>query len=149
MIAQICKALQIVQRWQNPEEESLPWRFNPSPYRIFLAEMLLVRTRADVVARLFEHILSEYPTVEALAKADEKTLAEILRPLGLRKRVPYLIRAAQYLQEHHKGDIPATVEELKKIPGVGDYTAVAIASFGHGLKAIPADVNILRFFPVF
>ena len=149
MVEKICKALQIIQQWQNPQEESLPWRLIPSPYRIFLAEMLLVRTRTDVVARLFEYIFSKYPTVETLAKADEKTLREILRPLGLKKRVPYLIRAAQYLQERYEGRIPTTVEELKAIPGVGDYTAVAIAAFGYGLKAIPADVNILRFFARF
>jgi len=126
-------------------ETELPWRKYRTPYRIFLAEMLLVRTRTDVVADHFERIASRYPTIEALAFADETELREMLRPLGLSKRVPYLIKAARYICENHNGEIPTDVESLLKVPGIGAYTAAAILTFAYGQGLVPADVNILRF----
>lgn len=126
-------------------ETELPWRKYRTPYRIFLAEMLLVRTRTDVVADHFERIASRYPTIEALAFADETELREALRPLGLSKRIPYLIKAARYIWENHGGEIPADGESLLKVPGVGAYTAAAILTFAYGQRLVPADVNILRF----
>lgn len=126
-------------------ETNLPWRQNRTTYRILLAEFLLVRTRTDVVARVFEQIVERYPDLESLATADEGRLEETLRPLGLRKRVPYLIRAAEYLLREHDGQVPEDVDELIKVPGLGMYTAVAISAFAFGSTRVPADVNILRF----
>lgn len=126
-------------------ETGLPWRKYRTPYRVFLAEMLLVRTRADVVARLFEQVVTRYPTIQALAEADEEELRHLLQPLGLSKRIPYLIKAARYVCDNHGGEIPRNVDELLKIPGIGSYTAVAIATFAYGESGVPADVNILRF----
>lgn len=125
--------------------QKFPWRRPRTPYRIFLAEFLLVRTRADIVARLFPDLFARYPNINTLAEADEGELASALESLGLRKRVPYLIKGAQYIVEHHKGRIPRTVEELMKVPGLGAYSAVAIAAFAHKHSGVPADVNILRF----
>lgn len=125
--------------------EDLPWRSLRTPYRVFLAEFLLVRTRFDVVARLFEKIASRYPDIFSLANADEEQLATTLEPLGLRKRVPFLLSAAQYIVEHYEGRIPEKVEELLKVPGLGLYTAVAVAAFAYNSHDVPADVNILRF----
>lgn len=126
-------------------ETELPWRKYRTPYRIFLAEMLLVRTRADIVADHFERIVSKYSTIEALALANENELREVLRPLGLTKRVPYLIKAARYICDNHNGDVPADFESLLKVPGIGKYTATAILTFAYGQELVPADVNILRF----
>lgn len=139
----------ISHEWEDVDKNVLPWRTDRTPYRVFLAELLLVRTRTDVVAALFEDVVAEYPDVYALAEADERRLAEILRPLGLKKRIPYIIKAARYIRDRFGGRIPSTVEQLKEVPGIGDYTAVAIAAFAYGLKSIPADVNILRFFSRF
>lgn len=125
-------------------ETELPWRKYRTPYRIFLAEMLLIRTRADVVAEHFERIASWYPTIEALDFADETELREALRPLGLSKHVLYLIKAARYIWENHGGEIPADVESLLKVPGIGAYAAAAILTFAYGQRLVPADVNILR-----
>lgn len=125
--------------------EYLPWRKVRTPYRIFLAELLLVRTRSDVVARLFEGIASRYPDMLALADADQEELAASLEPLGLRKRAPFFPKAAQYILEHHEGRIPEKFEELMKVPGLGLYTAAAVAAFAYGSSEVPADVNILRF----
>jgi len=126
-------------------ETELPWRKYRTPYRIFLAEMLLVRTRSDVVAGHFERITARYPTIKALASADENELREVLRPLGLSKRIPYLIRAARYICDNYNGEIPTHIEDLLKVPGIGAYTATAIVTFAYGQELVPADVNILRF----
>jgi A/G-specific adenine glycosylase len=123
----------------------LPWRRKRTAYRVFLAEFLLIRTRADVVARLFETIFHRYPSIRSLAETREDELAKTLEPLGLRKRVPYLKRAALYIIENHRGRIPRDVNQLMKVPGLGAYSAVAIAAFAHKLPEVPADVNILRF----
>lgn len=127
------------------EENWLPWRRHRTPYRILLAEFLLVRTRTDVVAKLYEEIYQAYPSLEALAAADNDNLAAVLKPLGLQKRVPYLKRAAEYILKFHNGEISCNIEELKKVPGLGDYTASAIVAFMCDLSTVPADVNILRF----
>jgi A/G-specific adenine glycosylase len=123
----------------------LPWRYHRTPYRIFLAEMLLVRTRADVVARIYDDVFNQYSNIFALANADEDMLATILYPLGLSKRVPYIIKAAQYICEYHSGKIPKDINILLKVPGLGIYTAAAIAVFAYRQDFVPADVNILRF----
>ena len=125
--------------------KDLPWRKTRTPYRIFLAEFLLVRTRADVVARIFEEVVESYPSVHTLANAKEEELNVVLKPLGLRKRISLLMRAAVYLGEYHDSDIPDTIEELMAVPGLGLYTATAIAAFAYGSTKVPADVNILRF----
>jgi len=126
-------------------ETELPWRRYRTPYRIFLAEMLLVRTRTDVVARLFEEVVGRYPTIHTLASANEDELIAVLRPLGLSKRVPLVIKAARYICEKYNGEIPSNIEDLLEVPGLGTYTAAAIVTFAYGQGLVPADVNILRF----
>ncbi len=125
--------------------QGLPWRVNRTPYRVFLAEFLLVRTRTDVITRVFEEIVAAYPNINTLAKASEEELASVLKPLGLRKRVPILIRAANYIVRDHNGQIPTNINDLFNIPGLGLYTSVAIAAFAFDSIEVPADVNILRF----
>lgn len=128
------------------EQDKWPWRMFPSPYRVFLAEFLLVRTRADVVARIFDNVVEMYPDIESLADAAEIELKNLLYPLGLSKRIPYLIKAACFIRDNYGGRIPCEISELKKIPGIGDYTATAIAAFACNARLIPGDVNIFRFF---
>jgi A/G-specific adenine glycosylase len=125
--------------------QKLPWRHHRTPYRIFLAEMLLVRTRADVVTRIYEDIFSQYPNIFELANADERELEIALYPLGLSKRIPYIIQAARYIWDNHNGKIPRDIDTLLKVPGLGMYTAAAIAVFAYKQDFVPADVNILRF----
>lgn len=123
----------------------LPWREYKTPYRIFLAEFLLVRTRADVVAFVFETIFNRFPNIAVLADAPLSEVEEALKPLGLRKRVPYLVAAANYIMEHYAGHIPSEIDALLKVPGLGLYTATAIAAFAFGHSLVPGDVNIYRF----
>jgi len=104
-----------------------------------------VRTRRDAVARRFEEIFARFPDPHALARASEGEIAGVLAPLGLRRRAAYLKKAAAYVVERHGGEIPGEVGDLKKIPGVGDYTAAAVAALAFGKDAVPADVNVFRF----
>ena len=139
----LCELLKLISH-HTSETETFPWRKTKDPYHVFLAEMLLVRTRADVVAALFDGILQKYPDIETLALADEKELAELLRPLGLKKRVNLLKRAAQFVAEAYDARFPKTLDLLKKIPGMGEYTARAFRVFAFGIKDIPPDTNIFR-----
>jgi A/G-specific adenine glycosylase len=123
----------------------LPWRRHRTAYRVFLAEFLLVRTHTKAVADIFEDVVAKYPDLESLAAADEIELADDLATLGLRKRSPLLIRAAQHLVQKHEGRVPEHIGELTEVPGLGLYTAVAIAAFAYDSAEVPADVNILRF----
>jgi A/G-specific adenine glycosylase len=124
---------------------ALPWRKHKTPYKIFVAEILLIRTRADIVARVFPEFISKYPSIHELAKGTETELVGIIGPLGLKKRATYIIQAAKYIQNTYAGKIPHAIDALIKIPGLGLYSATAIATFAFDQKLVPADVNIFRF----
>lgn len=128
-----------------PLDIDLPWRKFRTPYRIFLAEFLLVRTRTDIVASHYENVFREFPSIYDLAKSSESKIRESLRVFGLRKRAVILLKAAQYIVNEYGGDIPDDLTKLLLVPGLGSYTAVAILSFAFDLPNVPADVNILRF----
>jgi A/G-specific adenine glycosylase len=125
--------------------KNLPWRKRRTAYRIFLAEILLVRTRADVVASIYEDIFSQYSDIFKLANANEDDLQKTIYRLGLSKRVPYIIKAARYICDNYNGKVPNDIGTLLKIPGVGIYTASAIVVFAYKQKLVPSDVNIFRF----
>lgn len=127
-------------------EHDLPWRIEVTPYRTFLAEFLLVRTRADLVANVFESIVDRFPTPETIVSADIEELRRFLAPLGLTKRAAILKRAASHLVDHHEGGIPEDARVLMEVPGLGAYTSRSISHvLGGEFEALPADVNILRF----
>lgn len=134
-----------IARYKIVTGDDLPWRRKRTPYRVFLAELLLVRTRADVVIRIYETVFDHYPDIYSLATADEDELQEELYSLGLPKRIPYIIKSAQHICEVHHGQIPNDLDDLLKTPGLGFYTAPAIAAFAYGQTFVPGDVNIFRF----
>ncbi len=138
------KAASLLRRTARSDEPP-PWRRSGSAYHVFLAEFLLVRTRWDVVAERFEEVVARFPDFKALAAASEQDIARALAPFGLRKRVPYLKKAAVYVLENFGGHLPRDVGLLKKIPGIGEYTAQAIAALAFGERALPADTNVFRF----
>ncbi len=123
----------------------LPWRENRTPYRVFLAEFLLIRTRTDVVAKYFEQIVAKLPDIYTLAETDEQKIAEVIAPLGLHRRSSFLKRAALHITNENEGVIPNTLDRLMSVPGLGTYSALAILAFAFDSKQVPADVNILRF----
>lgn len=130
------------------ESPNFPWRTLRTPYRVFLAEWVLGRTRSDVVARIFEELVASFPDLRSLATAMEEDLVNALKPLGLPalpENVRRLQEAARYILEHHEGHIPSAVSDLLCVPGIGPYKAGAIAAFAYGTGSLEGDVNILRF----
>jgi A/G-specific adenine glycosylase len=123
---------------------SWPWRKARDPYVVLVTELLLQKTTARQVMEVFESFFSKFPTVEALAKADEKEIEEIIGKLGLRKRARFLREIARYVVENFGGKIPEARESLMELKGVGVYTANAVLSFAYG-KCVPVvDRNVAR-----
>lgn len=131
--------------WSKDNFRSFPWRTDMNPFRILIAEFLLRRTTASAVKRVYHTFVTQYPTVESLAKADNEELEDILHTLGYHKqRSKMMITTFQYIKDHHNGIIPNDRESLLRIPNVGDYTAGAILSLAFGVKAPMVDSNVFR-----
>lgn len=130
--------------WYNSNQRSYSWRSNPTPYKVMIAEFMLQRTRADQVAPIYDCFLNKYPDLNSVANADFEELEEILKPLGLRKRVANLQIASKYIIEKFKGVIPSNKEKLLEIPGIGDYTAGAILAIAFSKSSSIVDSNIAR-----
>lgn len=134
-----------VVNWGRKHFRCFEWRKNRSPYSILVSEILLKRTTASAVARLYKEFMSLYPNLEELAKAQSKDLERFLRKIGYHKRrAKMLIETANYIQEEFHGKIPTSKQDLLKIPNVGDYTANAVLSLGYGTPAAMVDTNIER-----
>lgn len=130
--------------WWETYQRHFPWRESTDPYHVFVAEVLLHRTRAAQVVDLFHRTLRAYPTVEALADADETALSRMLFSAGLRWRVDLLLSAARDIRDRFGGKIPRDQLELQSIPGVGHYIASAIRCFAFGDAVAVVDVNTVR-----
>jgi A/G-specific adenine glycosylase len=124
--------------------QPFPWRDERSPFLILVAELMLVRTRADLVVPVFNRFKTIYPTAESLAQAQPENLVELLASLGLLKRIPLFQKAAVYIHEHLSEGLPSDRKSLETIPGVGRYTADAVRAFAFDQAVVPADVNVLR-----
>ena len=130
--------------WYDSGHRALPWRETRDPYRIWISEIMLQQTRAETVVSYYERFLARYPTAEALASADEQELLKIWEGLGYYSRARSLHRAAGEIVEKYGGELPADVERLRALPGIGDYTAGAIASIAFGIPAAAVDGNVER-----
>lgn len=122
----------------------LPWRRSVTPYRVWVSEIMLQQTRAEVVTRYYERFLSELPNVRALAEVSDDRLAKLWEGLGYYRRASLMKRAAEVIVERHGGELPSDYASLRALPGFGDYTAAAVASFAFGLRAPAVDGNLLR-----
>ncbi len=131
-------------RWYDTCARTLPWREDPTPYRVWVSEIMLQQTRVETVKPYYERFLAELPTVEALANAPEEQLLKLWEGLGYYNRVRNLQKGAKQVMERFGGVIPPSFEELRSLPGVGDYTAGAIASIAFGISAPAVDGNVLR-----
>ncbi len=130
--------------WFSENARVLPWREHPSPYFVWVSEIMLQQTRVEAVKPYFARFTEALPDVEALAACPEERLLKLWEGLGYYNRVRNMQRAAQLVAREYGGELPYTYEELLKLPGIGSYTAGAIASIAHG-QAVPAvDGNVLR-----
>ena len=136
--------LPLVIQWYAQNGRPLPWRQEPSPYHVWLSEIMLQQTRIEAVIPYYRRFLRELPTVEALAGVEDERLMKLWEGLGYYSRARNLKKAAQQLVACHGGELPQQAEELKKLPGIGDYTAGAIASIAYGQPEPAVDGNVLR-----
>ena len=112
-------------QWFERSKRALPWRDNPSPYRVWISEVMLQQTRASVVIEYFEKWMAKYPSIQDLAKAPLDELVKLWEGLGYYNRVRNIHKAALYFIEHHPGEIPFDKESVLKVPGLGSYTVGA------------------------
>ena len=130
--------------WYRAQGRSLPWRGHPDPYAVWVSEIMLQQTRVETVIPYFERWLERFPTIEALAQAGQQDVLALWEGLGYYSRARNLHRAAQVVVSEYGGRLPADLESLRKLPGIGPYTAGAIASMAFGIDAPALDGNIRR-----
>ncbi len=114
------------------------------PYRVWVSEIMLQQTRVEAVRGYYERWMQAFPDVRALAAADEAQVLKLWEGLGYYSRARNLHRAAQLVCERYGGTLPADYEALLALPGVGEYTAGAVASIGFGLCVPAVDGNVMR-----
>jgi A/G-specific adenine glycosylase len=130
--------------WFASSGRAFPWRETHDPYHVLIAELLLQRTRADLVEPLYRRFVTEYPDAKALANADPVRVSEVLRPLGFAHRTARLPNLGRALVERHGGRIPRERADLLALPGVGEYVANAVRAVAFGEQEPLLDPNIIR-----
>lgn len=130
--------------WFEQNKRVLPWRENPTAYRVWVSEIMLQQTRVEAVKPYFERFVQELPTVQSLAECDEERLLKLWEGLGYYNRVRNMQTAAKTIMEEYNGNLPADYEELLKLKGIGHYTAGAIASIAYGIAVPAVDGNVFR-----
>lgn len=131
-------------RWYESEHRILPWRESKNPYYIWISEIMLQQTRVEAVKPYFERFIQTFPTIHAVACADEEQLLKMWEGLGYYNRVRNIQKAAKTVVEKYEGKLPADYDELKTLSGIGNYTAGAVASIAYGIPAPAVDGNVLR-----
>lgn len=130
--------------WYKENARDLPWRKTKNPYHIWLSEIMLQQTRVEAVKPYFERFIRVFPTIEALAGAQEEVLLKLWEGLGYYSRVRNLQKAAQMIVEEYGGKLPCDYQALRKLKGIGPYTAGAISSIAFSLPYAAVDGNVLR-----
>ncbi|GAG10844.1 unnamed protein product, partial [marine sediment metagenome] len=130
--------------WYVKHERDLPWRRSSDPYRVWLSEVMLQQTQVATVRDYFRRFVREFPTVHKLAAADEQEVLRLWEGLGYYRRARQLHAAAQQVVAEHGGRFPQEVRELQRLPGVGRYTAGAIASIAFDRRAPILEANTIR-----
>ena len=130
--------------WYRKNARDLPWRRTDDPYRIWVSEIMLQQTRVAAVLDYYTRFLENFPTVEALAAAPEELLLKRWEGLGYYSRARNLQKAAKLVTERHGGRFPPDYAALLALPGIGEYTAGAIASSAFSLREPAVDGNVLR-----
>jgi A/G-specific adenine glycosylase len=130
--------------WYRAGHRALPWRGLHDPYPIWISEIMLQQTQVVTVIPYYTRWLARFPTVQALAQASEQEVLALWEGLGYYSRARNLHRAAQQIVKEHHGHFPNTVEGLLALPGIGRYTAAAIASLAFGADAAVLDGNVKR-----
>lgn len=143
-IGQLAEIAKPLLAWYHVHRRILPWREDPTPYKVWVSEIMLQQTRVEAVKPYFARFMENLPDVKALAEAEEETLLKLWEGLGYYNRVRNLQKAAIQIQTEYGGEMPGEYEELLKLTGIGSYTAGAISSIAFGKKKPAVDGNVLR-----
>ncbi len=130
--------------WYDSNARDLPWRRTNDPYSIWISEIMLQQTRVTAVLDYYARFLKLFPTVKALARAKEPDVLAAWSGLGYYRRARQMHQAAQTIVQAHNAHLPKTAEELRTLPGIGDYTSAAIASIAFGEPVAVVDGNVER-----
>ena len=130
--------------WFAENLRDLPWRHNPTPYQVWLSEIILQQTRVNQGWDYYLRFVEKWPTVNDLANATEEEVLKMWQGLGYYSRARNLHQCAKQIVEQHGGQFPADFEKLKQLKGIGDYTAAAIASIAFDLPHAVVDGNVYR-----
>lgn len=131
-------------QWYDQNARILPWRDDPTPYRVWISEIMLQQTRVEAVKPYFERFIAALPTIEALAGADEELLLKLWEGLGYYNRVRNLKKAALAVLSEWNGSLPEDYRDLMTLPGIGFYTAGSISSIAFDRQFPCVDGNVLR-----
>ena len=131
-------------QWFRDNKRDLPWRQDHDPYHVWISEIMLQQTRIEAVMSYYARFLDALPNVKALSEVDDDALMKLWEGLGYYSRARNLKKAAQKIMTDHNGVFPPTYAQLVKLPGVGEYTAGAIASICFDEKVPAVDGNVLR-----
>ncbi len=130
--------------WFSQHARVLPWRSEPTPYRVWISEIMLQQTRVEAVKPYFERFITELPDNRSLAECQEERLLKLWEGLGYYNRARNLQTAARQIETDYKGTMPSDYSELLKLKGIGHYTAGAIASIAFGKQVPAVDGNVFR-----
>ena len=130
--------------WYGTHYRVLPWRQEPTPYRVWISEIMLQQTRIEAVLPDYARFMERLPTVQDLAEVSQEELLKLWEGLGYYSRARNLQKAAQQICQEYHGELPADYGELLKLPGIGEYTAGAIASIAYNIPAPAVDGNVMR-----
>jgi len=130
--------------WYAQNKRSLPWRNIDDPYKIWISEIILQQTRVNQGMPYYQKFIDTFPSVHELAAAPRDTVFKLWQGLGYYRRAENMMKTAEKVVKEYKGVFPTAFAELKKLPGIGDYTAAAIASIAHDEKVAVVDGNVYR-----
>lgn len=130
--------------WYRENKKEYPWRTDATPYHVWVSEIMLQQTRIEAALEYYKRFTLELPSVKELAEVDDERLMKLWQGLGYYSRARNLKKAAIKVMEEHDGRLPDSAEALKKLPGIGDYTAGAIASIAYHKSEPAVDGNVLR-----
>ncbi len=136
--------LEALLMWYQTAKRDLPWRHTQDPYCIWISEIMLQQTRVEAVKEYYHRFLEALPTLNHLANATEEQVLKLWEGLGYYSRARNLQKAAKQIQDEFSGAFPKEFDTIRKLPGIGDYTAGAISSIAFGLPTPAVDGNVLR-----
>jgi len=131
-------------KWYDMHRRILPWREDPTPYHVWVSEIMLQQTRVEAVKPYYKRFMEELPDIASLAQVSQERLLKLWEGLGYYSRARNLQAAARQVMEEYGGQMPDTCGELRKLKGIGSYTAGAIASIAYGKREAAVDGNVLR-----